>query len=85
MPETVRYVVTHVRQRGPMEGHRGLTFAAQGRYTFETPEAAQEWIESARKNNSPSTMAMYGTPDTLQVRACLCFPYHHDPMQVWFD
>lgn len=84
-PHVIRYVVTHILQSGVMRGHRGLTFAQQGRNTYATPEQAQAWIEAARKNNSTSILAMYGTPDTLEVRAARCYPGHFDPMDTWFE
>jgi hypothetical protein len=81
----VRFVVTHIVQSGARTGLRVMTFPQQGRNTYDTAEEAQSWIEAARKNNSASTMAMYGVPDTLEVRAVQCYPGHHDPVRSVFD
>lgn len=81
----VRYVVTHKAKGGDLKGLRVLTLAAQGRNTFDTAELAQQWIDAARKNNSASILAMYGVPDTLEVRGVKCYPGHHDPTRTVFD
>jgi hypothetical protein len=78
--DVIRYVVTYVNR----DGMRTLVGAAQGRNTYDTAEQAQKWIDAARKNNSASTLAMFGVPDTLEVRSCLCY-HHGDPKGIWFD
>lgn len=79
-PDVTRYVITYVNK----EGMRTLVGAAQGRNTYDTAEQAQQAINAMRKNNSASTLAMFGTPDTMEVRSCLCY-WHGDPKSVWFD
>lgn len=81
----IRYVITHIEQSSPTRGMRRLTFRNAGSNTFDTPEQAQQLIYAMRSNNSPSTLAMYGTPDTLEVRAVECWPGHNDPKTIWFD
>ncbi len=79
-----RFVATHVNR----DGMRTLTQGAQGRYTYETPDTAQEWIDAAIKTNSPDTLAsIYGAQaiNTFEVRPCECWPVHFDPKGVWFD
>jgi len=80
-----RYVVTHIAQGGDLKGLRVLTWACQGRNTYGTLKQAQHGLAMIRKNNSPSVLAMYGTPDTLEVRAVECWPEHHDPMRSVFE
>lgn len=74
-----RYVVTHVGS----DGLRTLTFAAQGRNTHATREEAQESLDLF----APQLRAkMLGSmADTLEVRACECWPGHLDPCRVYFD
>lgn len=72
----IRYVVTHIA-----DDIRVLTFAN----TFSTKDEAQHLINQIRQNNSASILAMYGVPDTLEVRAVKCYPGHHDPMRTVFD
>jgi hypothetical protein len=75
-----RYVATHAGH----DGLRTLATAAQGRYTYATPEEAQAWIDAAMKNNSRDVLeSVYVLP--LEVRACECWPGHFDPKGIYFD
>lgn len=76
-----RYVVTHVNK----DGWRTLAHAQQGRCTYETPEAAQAWIDAARANTGNNLQSVYPSPDSLEVRPCECWPVHFDPKGIWFD
>lgn len=78
-PAVVRYVVTHVNK----DGMRTLAKAMQGRYTYATPEEAQQWIDQAIAANGDRLAEFYGLP--LQVRPVECYPVHFDPMTCWFD
>ncbi len=81
----VRYVTTHISHSGIMMGVRIMSFAAQGRNTHETMEEAQTQIENLRKNNSKSTLLMFGETDTFEVRATQCYPGHFDPIRTVFE
>ena len=83
MSKTVtRYVATYMGK----DGLRTLVSAAQGRYTYDTPEAAQRWIDLAIANNAPDTVASIWGPDPkFEVRACECWAGHFDPVGVYFD
>lgn len=75
----IRYVVT-TSTEDPQ--YRKLFHPQQGRYTYETPEQAQAWIDGFYQNNSPDVVAELG--QDLQVRPCLCYPGHFDPFQCYF-
>lgn len=75
-----RYVVTHAGR----DGMRTLAQAAQGQYTYATPEEAQRMVDAMMRNNSRETLeSVYVLP--LEVRACKCWPGHFDPVGVYFD
>ena len=79
-----RYVVTHVER----DGLRTLTFGAQGRWTYETPEEAQERVEAILRGNTPARLAgVFGQQavGTFAVRPCACWPDHFDPKGIYFD
>lgn len=76
----IRYVVTRLDS----EGCRVMLGARQGRNTYATPEAAQAWIDAARKNNNATSIAFLN-PDSWEVRACKCWPVHFDPKEYYFD
>ncbi len=77
-----RYVPTYVNK----DGMRTLMTAAQGRHTFETHGAAQEWLNAVTRNNSASRiMEVWGGHPQFEVRPCPCYPHHFDPQTVWFD
>lgn len=77
-----RYVATFVNRHGV----RTLMRAAQGRNTFDTAKAAQEWIDEVTCVNSADTIRqVYGDDPRFEVRPCDCWPVHHDPKSVWFD
>jgi hypothetical protein len=78
----IRYVVTHIN----MEGMRTICGPAQGRFTKEKPEEAQELLENMMKNNSVEggqLAGVYGLP--LEVRPVKCYPGHFDPIRIYFD
>lgn len=82
MPSVIRYVVTHINK----DGMRTLAHAQQGRNTYETPEAAQAWINAAKANNTVATLqSVYPNPDSLEVRPCECYPGHFDPKGIYFE
>lgn len=76
----VRYVVTHIGRNGL----RTLATPAQGRYTYETAEEAQQHVDGMMQHNSLDTLkSLFGLP--LEVRPCRCWPGHFDPVAVYFD
>jgi hypothetical protein len=78
----IRYVITYKR---PGES-RTLIGPAQGRNTYATPEEALALLQAMHANNPRSLLAsVYGDPDSLQVRACECYPVHFDPIGRYFD
>lgn len=81
-PSVTRYVPTYVNR----DGMRTLMRNAQGRDTFETPEQAQAWIDAVTRNNSADRLReVWGDDPRFEVRACPCYPGHHDPQTVWFN
>lgn len=82
MESVTRYVVTYVNR----DGERTLMGAAQGRNTYETREAAEQFLAAVMSNNSPKTiLEVYGPDPRPEVRPCPCYPRHFDPQTVWFD
>lgn len=83
MPDhVIRYVVTHLAK----DGLRTLCGPAQGRLTHETPEGAQQHLDSMMQNNQIEgglLAGIYGLP--LEVRPVKCYPGHFDPMGIYFD
>lgn len=76
----VRYVVTHINK----DGVRTLAQAMQGRYTYDTPEKAQKWIDDILQGNNATTInGLYGLP--FEVRPVNCYEGHFDPKTCWFD
>ena len=62
--------------------------AAQGRYTYATPEEAQAWIDAVytNGNNSPETLrSIWGENPRGAVRPCTCWAGHFDPLGIYFD
>lgn len=84
-PESVtRYVLTHVNKHGM----RTLTYGQQGRWTKATREEAEELREAFLAHNSDQRLrTIYGPQavGTFEVRACECWPGHHDPKGIYFD
>lgn len=78
-PGVIRYVVTRVGK----DGMRTLACPAQGRWTYEFPHEAREWIEAVSKNNSEETKRLCGFP--LEIRPVECWPVHFDPKGIYFD
>lgn len=74
------YAITHVN---PKLGLRQLTFSNQGRNHFETPEAAQEHLDTI----NPRLIAEIFGPlaaETLEVRPVECYD-HGDAVGIYFD
>jgi 3-hydroxyisobutyrate dehydrogenase-like beta-hydroxyacid dehydrogenase len=79
-----RYVATYVNK----DGMRTLMTAAQGQYTYATPEEAQAWLDAVftTTTNSPATLeSVWGKNPRCEVRPCDCWAGHFDPMGVYFD
>lgn len=82
LPHVVRYVPTYINR----QGLRTLAGRAQGRDTFDTPRAAQKWIDTVVGVNSADVVRqVYGVDPRFEVRACACFPGHFDPIGIYFD
>lgn len=78
----IRYVVTHIGK----DGLRTLCGPVQGRITKETPEEAQQLLDSMMQNNlteGERLAGVYGLP--LEVRPVKCYPGHFDPIGIYFD
>lgn len=84
-PRTVtRFVVTNMDRHGL----RTLTLGFQGRDTFETKEAAAEWMSAFLTNNGEERIReCYGEQavGTFEVRPCECYARHFDPVGCYFD
>lgn len=79
MQTVKRYVVTHMGKYG-----RTLAMPQQGRYTYDTPEAAQHWIDEVlAQNTAEHLVGLFGMP--LEVRECECYDGHLDPVGIYFD
>ena len=77
-----RYVVTH-KPKGT--GTRTLSFARQGRETYETTAEAQEVLDLFNTPNGLARVLAEAELATLEVRPCPCYPSHFDPATCWFD
>jgi len=84
-PEYVtRFVPTYIGR----DGLRTLLRAQQGRETFSTVEEAQDWLQALLSNTTPDTIrSIWGNDsiDSFEVRECLCWPGHFDPIGIYFD
>lgn len=81
-PSVTRYVATYVNKHGK----RTLVSAAQGRFTYATPEEAQAYIDAVTTNNGSQTIKeVWGENPRFEVRPCPCWPGHFDPQTIWFD
>lgn len=78
----LRFVVTN-QGSGDLASLRVLTFASQGRHTFETREEA----EAQMKLFEPSLREkiLGDRADTLRVLEVECWPGHFDPKRSVFD
>lgn len=79
-----RYTVTHVNP----QGMRRLSFSMQGRYTWATPEEAEEQLRLLLDFNSVDRLVSAYGPQaigTFEVRPVSCYPGHFDPLGMWFD
>jgi hypothetical protein len=80
--KVTRYVPTYLDRA---TGLRTLMRSAQGRYTYETPEAAQAWIDAVTQENSAERIAsVWGYDPQFEVRPCECWAHHFDPVGVYF-
>jgi len=79
MPMVKRYVVTHESEK---LGLRVLTFAAQGRWTYDTREEAEAALALFRPSLREKVLGP--AADTLEVREVDCYPGHHDPSRTVF-
>lgn len=78
----VRYVATYINR----DGMRTLMGAVQGRHTWGDAAGAQGWLDAVMQNNSPKQIAsLWGDHPRFEVRACVCWAGHYDPVGVWFD
>lgn len=76
-----RYVLTYKAA----DGLRTLVGPQQGRYTHATREQAESFLARFIANNRPAIIERYGPIESLQVRACACWPEHFDPCGIYFD
>lgn len=76
----VRWVITYFNVT---HGLRMLAEPAQGRYTYDTENAAQARLDVMR----PGEARAFGTrlADSLELRAVPCWPGHHDPTRTVFE
>lgn len=82
VPSVTRFVGTYINARG----QRTLMTSSQGRFTFATEAAAQQWVDAVTANNSEDTRRkVWGENPRFEVRPCPCWPEHYDPQTVWFD
>jgi hypothetical protein len=82
--QPVRYVVTHVAEKGTCAGLRVLTFAAQGRDTYATEEEARAALEAWRGPQGLPRVLSPRELASLDVTAVPCWPGHHDPTRTVF-
>ena len=77
-----RYVVTHVGTKGM----RTLTLGMQGRFTYATPEEAEEMQNAILHGANNDIPGVYGQQavGTFEVRPVPCYPGHFDPKTRWF-
>lgn len=76
----IRYVITHMGKNGL----RTLTFAAQGRHTFDTEGQAQDYLNLLLENGIKTRMPNGCDWQTLEVRPVECWD-HKDPKTCYFD
>ena len=75
----MRYVIV---QAPDEHGNRSLAQAAQGRYTYDTPEEAQRIIDALLQNNTEDMLrSVYRLP--LYITTVECWPLHHDPKHTY--
>lgn len=79
----VRYVITNMANpAGALAGLRVLTLPAQGRYTYETREEAEERMRILEPQLRSKVLGELA--DTLRVVGVCCWPGHFDPKKtVW--
>lgn len=75
-----RYVITYQKPGD----NRTLLGAAQGRFTYETQQQAQEQLNAIQAANNASRLDELGWIN-LEVRVCPCYPEHFDPQTVYFN
>lgn len=81
MKTVKRWVITH---RSKLTGMITLAQGAQGRYTYETKQEAEDMIKSIMSNNVEATIkSVYGLP--LVAREVDCWAGHFDPVRIYFE
>lgn len=75
--EVMRWVVTH-----SAGGIRQLTLGMQGRWTFETREAAEAFLDGGLFRREIAKV-IGPSWETLEVRPWPCWPEHFDPKTCW--
>ena len=78
--KVVRYVITHQAEKG----HRQLTFAQRGQYTYDTKEECETAMKQCMENGLGKVLNSHEIA-SLEVRPCECWPNHFDPVGIWFD
>lgn len=77
--EVTRWVITH-----SAGGIRQLTLGMQGRWTFETREAAESLLDAEDGLFRREIAKVIGPSwETLEVRSWPCWPEHFDPKTCW--
>jgi hypothetical protein len=80
----IRWTVTHIAR----DGFRIMTAPArQGRYTYETEQEAQTWLDAMLVNTPRDTLIqIHGAQamGTFRTDPCSCWPGHFDPKQMYF-
>jgi hypothetical protein len=76
-----RYVITHVGNNDL----RRLTFAQQGRFTYETQAEAEETLAAFTGPQGFARVLSASELASLEVRPCPCWPGHFDPCVYYLD
>lgn len=76
-----RFVITHVGKYDL----RCLTFAKQGRNTYETRAEAQALLDLYKKPGGLERVLTPAQMATLEVREVDCYPGHFDPVSYYMD
>lgn len=84
-PTVQRWVITHVHARHAAAGLRSLTFACQGRWTYDSKEVAERELELWKGSQGLPRVLTAAELATLEVRECECWAGGHDPCGMYFD
>jgi hypothetical protein len=79
-----RYIVTHVNT----DGERVMSAPArQGRFTYATPEGAEEQMVAMLTNPTNDIAGVFGKQavGTFAVRPIECWPIHFDPKSIFIE